>query len=71
MATESNYATDGVCHNSEPGWFNQECGKAAAWIGGKEGFEMGFCEACRRDGWEASAFRTWRPVGLRCVGGIG
>jgi hypothetical protein len=27
------YATDGRCHNSEPGTFNHECGKPATFIG--------------------------------------
>ena len=60
------YATDGKCHNSEPGWFNQECGKPAAWIGSKAGFESGFCQQCRDLGYEARGFGAWRAVPLQC-----
>jgi len=33
QAPTSSYATDGKCHNAEPGTYGHECGKPAAWIG--------------------------------------
>lgn len=59
------YATDGRCHNSEPGTFNHECGKPAVWIGTKVGedgktFESGFCDRCKREGYEARRYKVWR-----------
>ena len=54
------YATDGRCHNSEPGWYNQECGKPAVWIGTKaSGFRSGFCARCRTEGWERRDYVIW------------
>lgn len=62
MSTNS-YATDGKCHNAEPGMFNHECGKPAEWLGTtKTGFESGFCDCCKRKGWEARGILSWRPV---------
>ena len=53
-------ATDGKCHNSEAGWYNQECGKPAVWLGTKaNGFQSGFCARCRTDGWERNGYVTW------------
>lgn len=50
------YATDGKCHNSEPGTFNHECLKPATWIGRyPNGFQSGFCDHCKEHGWEAKA----------------
>ena len=37
------YASDGICHNAEPGTYGHECGKPAIWIGiTKTGFRSGF-----------------------------
>ena len=35
QAPTNSYATDGKCHNAEPGTYGHECGKPATWIGGK------------------------------------
>ena len=57
------YATDGVCHNSEAGWYNQECGKPAVWLGTKtSGWVSGFCDACKRDGRERLGVVTWEAI---------
>lgn len=57
------YDNDGRCHNAEPGTYGHECGKPAAWIGTKaDGFRSGFCNNCRRNGYEARAFTTWEPA---------
>jgi hypothetical protein len=57
------YATDGKCHNSEPGTYGHECGKPALWIGTKaSGFRSGFCVRCRATGFEARAMAKWEPV---------
>jgi hypothetical protein len=69
------YATDGRCHNAEPGTYGHECGKLAVWIGRKIApaipglgkpepylFESGFCDDCRRHGYEALAYSDWRRV---------
>lgn len=54
---------DGKCHNSEPGWFNQECGKPAMWIGtSRSGFKVGYCLRCRAEGFEARGVVKWEPV---------
>src|SRR4051812_2715272 len=54
------YATDGKCHNAEPGTFGHECGRPAVWIGRKaNGYRSGFCAACREHGSEARAFVSW------------
>ena len=55
-----NYATDGKCHNSEPGTFNHECGKPATWVGTtKTGWKCGFCSDCKARGWEAKDVVAW------------
>lgn len=61
MAVDANpYATDGKCHNAEPGTFSHECGKPAVWVGIKaNGFRSGFCDQCRRHGWDAAHFERW------------
>ena len=59
---ESN-ATDGKYHNSEPGTFNHECGKPAQWIGtNKNGFKSGFCDDCKKHGWERHDFSDWKRI---------
>ena len=58
----SAYATDGRCHNSEPCWYGQECGKPAEWIGTQQdGFRAGFCAKCRAAGYEARGMVRWEP----------
>lgn len=57
------YATDGRCHNAEPGTFSHECGRPAAWIGTKaSGFRSGFCLRCRAEGFEARGIAKWEAV---------
>jgi hypothetical protein len=57
------YATDGKCHNAEPGSLNHECGKPATWIGTTEtGFRSGFCDVCKATGWEARDVISWEAV---------
>lgn len=59
----ADYATDGKCHNAEPGTFNHECGKPALYIGTKEnGFRSGFCARCYAWGFEAKACVSWEPA---------
>jgi hypothetical protein len=54
------YATDGRCHNAEPGTFGHECGKPAVWIGETAtGFRSGYCDSCKRDGTEARSVVRW------------
>ncbi len=54
------YATDGKCHNAEPGTFGHECGKPAKWIGTTaSGYACGFCDECRKHGYEAKPVKTW------------
>jgi hypothetical protein len=54
------YATDGKCHNAEPGTFNDECGKPALWIGTTaKGFASGFCAECKVRGFEARSVVSW------------
>lgn len=64
--TQTTYATDGKCHNSELGWLGQECGKRAVWIGTSPSknwpggtFSSGFCEACKQEGREAQNVTHW------------
>ena len=55
-----NYATDGICHNAQPGTFGHECGKPAKWVGTKEnGFQCGFCNDCKETGHEARQYGNW------------
>lgn len=59
----NSFATDGRCHNAEPGTFNHECGKPATWIGTKaNGFKSGFCDDCKERGWERHGYETWERV---------
>ncbi len=56
-------ATDGRCHNAEPGTFGHECGKPATFIGTRsDGFACGFCDACKTSGWEANLFTKWEKI---------
>lgn len=56
-----NYATDGKCHNAEPGTYGHECGKPAVWIGtDAKGFSSGFCDDCKLNGYERHQFTSWR-----------
>lgn len=58
-----NYATDGKCHNAEPGTFSHECGKPATWIGtNANGFKSGFCDHCMKNGWDAKTVVKWARV---------
>jgi len=62
------YATDGKCHNAEPGTFGGECGKPATWVGtAADGFRSGFCSKCRFDGFESRRFKTWEIILVRPV----
>ncbi len=63
METNS-YATDGKCHNAEPGTYGHECGKPAMWISDDphSGFTSGFCLRCRAEGYEARGRINWRLV---------
>ena len=60
FATNS-YATDGKCHNSEPGHFGHECGKPAKWLGMDQHthFVSGFCDDCSQNGHEARHCIGW------------
>lgn len=65
-ATNS-YATDGKCHNAEPGSFNHECGKPATWLGRKKAkdggeFVSGFCDGCKERGYEARPVTEWERI---------
>ncbi len=69
MRATNHYATDGLCHNSEPGTHGQECGKPATWLGARVGlirgaqpFVMGFCDACKEHGAEAAGMARWERI---------
>jgi hypothetical protein len=56
------YATDGKCHNAEPGTFGHECGKPATWLGTTPGgFMSGYCDRCKENGTEARRVGLWMP----------
>ena len=60
-----NYAIDGKCHNSEPGYYGQECGRPAVWTAeSASGFRSGFCVRCRATGSEARGMHGWQPYDL-------
>lgn len=62
------YATDGKCHNAQPGTYGHECSKPAEWIGQHpNGFKSGFCNACKRDGYEARDVVAWTQYGIRGI----
>lgn len=50
------------CTNAEPGTFNHECGRPAEWLceSPKSGNTYGFCDDCRREGWERHGKVNWR-----------
>ena len=57
---KNSYATDGLCHNSNPGSYNHECGKPATFIGvTRRGFASGYCTACKEHGAEARLVVRW------------
>lgn len=57
------YATDGKCHNAEPGTFGHECGRPATWLGTtKSGFEAGFCDDCQKYGYERKDCVSWAKI---------
>lgn len=57
------YATDGKCHNSEPGTFGHECGKPATWLGSRpDGWTSGYCDDCKVNGSEARNKTVWRKI---------
>lgn len=61
-------ASDGKCHNAEPGTFGHECGKPSVWIGMKtNGCRSGFCADCRQNGFEAHGFVSWESIEGRAV----
>lgn len=64
MTTETNsYATDGRCHNAQPGTYGHECGKPAVWLGtNAKPFTMGFCDNCKRHGYEARDVVKWERI---------
>lgn len=54
------YATDGKCHNAEPGTYGHECEKPAQWIGtSSNGHRSGFCDWCKKHGYEARGITRW------------
>lgn len=59
----NSYATDGKCHNAEPGTYGHECGKPATWIGTTGGgFASGYCADCKANGTEARLCVEWKSV---------
>jgi hypothetical protein len=60
----NSYATDGRCHNAEPGTYGHECGKPAKWIGtsAKSGHVSGFCQDCKDRGYEARHYGQWKQA---------
>jgi len=62
------YATDGKCHNANPGTYGHECGKPAQWIGtSSSGFRAGYCVKCRATGSEARQCVAWEPAPTRAA----
>lgn len=55
------YASDGKCHNAQPGTYGHECGKPSTWIGVRKDrmFKMGFCDHCKENGYEARKYDLW------------
>ena len=58
------YAVDGLCHNSEAGTMNHECGKPATWLGVMKGrlHAYGFCTTCKENGREARLAVDWIEI---------
>lgn len=56
------YATDGKCHNAQPGTYGHECSKPAHWIGtNQNGHQSGFCDHCKTHGHDAREYTHWQP----------
>lgn len=60
---------DGKCHNAEPGTYGHECGKPAEWVGTAPStmhpgatYASGYCDRCKRNGWEARNVASWARV---------
>lgn len=52
-----------VCRNANPGTFNHECGKPAAWIAVIDaGSRIPFCDHCRADGIEGRRYKRWEKA---------
>ena len=63
LPPDFSYATDGKCHNCEPGTFNHECGQPATWIGENgKGFLSGYCDNCKLYGFEGRRAVRWTRV---------
>lgn len=59
----STYAYDGKCHNAQPGTYGHECRKPATWIGTHpSGWQSGYCDACKANGYETRECVKWTPV---------
>ncbi len=57
------YATDGKCHNAEPGTYGHECGKIVDWIGtNANGWQCGYCDDCKSHGFECRSVVSWKRV---------
>lgn len=60
MLAMNSYATDGVCHNAEPGTYGHECSKPAVWLGtSAKGHVSGFCDDCKQHGYERHEKVSW------------
>lgn len=54
------------CTNSEPGYFNHECGKPATYKGTHQSGHMQyFCDRCSKEGHEAKNLVTLEPVNMK------
>lgn len=63
MILSGKYATDGRCHNAEPGTYGHECEKPATWVGeDANGFRSGFCDDCKERGYEARPVVKWEKL---------
>jgi hypothetical protein len=61
--TITSYAGDGLCHSSQSGTFNHECGKPAVFIGTNgNAFRCGFCADCVERGIQTAGFRMERII---------
>ena len=51
------------CTNSEPGWYNGECGQPSTWRGMHyTGKTQEFCDDCREHGHEAKTVKQWARI---------